>query len=275
MKLPLFPLFTLAVLLAGPARAANVYILHDAATPQAAYAARKISDTLISQGHHVLPNRAGYDHLISLAINSEQLAPEAFSIIPEDKVITIYGGDDRGMIYGALALAETLANGSPLTEISATTAAPHQSFRGIKFNLPWDSYRPSSALDQHADTVKDLEFWTAFLDMMVANRFNAISLWNIHPYSYMIRPRNFPEASPWSDAEFAEWQHLYREIFRLASPSPTLTAWPRTISIRITTVLVTPRKSSDATSAKVLRRCWRSIPISTASASPTAKAWAA
>jgi hypothetical protein len=32
----------------------------------------------------------------------------------------------------------------------------------------------------------------------------------------MIRPRNFPEASKWTDAEFEQWQHLYREIFRMA-----------------------------------------------------------
>ena len=38
----------------------------------------------------------------------------------------------------------------------------------------------------------------------------------MHPFTYMIRPKNFPEASKWSDAEFAEWQHLYREIFRMA-----------------------------------------------------------
>jgi hypothetical protein len=32
----------------------------------------------------------------------------------------------------------------------------------------------------------------------------------------MIRPKNFPEASPWSEEEFGGWQHLYREIFRMA-----------------------------------------------------------
>lgn len=206
----------LICLVAGSASGANVYVLHDQAEPTAAYAAGKISDALVAQGHEVMAERTGYDHLISLAVNATLYEPEAFAIIPEDKVITIYGGDPRGMIYGALALAESLANGTPLTEITAATAAPHQSFRGIKFNLPWDTYRPSSALDQHVETVKDLEFWAAFLDMMVANRFNAISLWNIHPYSYMIRPRNFPEASPWTEEQFAEWQQLYRGIFRLA-----------------------------------------------------------
>src|SRR5687768_701305 len=52
--------------------------------------------------------------------------------------------------------------------------------------------------------------------MMVENRFNAISLWNLHPFTYMVRPRSFPEASPWSAKEQAEWQALYRGIFRLA-----------------------------------------------------------
>src|SRR5690606_15406145 len=56
----------------------------------------------------------------------------------------------------------------------------------------------------------------AFLDMMVHNRFNVVSLWNMHPYTFMVQPENFPKASPWSDEEFAEWQHLYREIFRMA-----------------------------------------------------------
>jgi hypothetical protein len=216
MKFSPLLLLPLVALMAGNTRAADVYILHETSAPTAAYAAGKVTDALITGGHQVLPQRAGYDYLINLAVNSAQLAPEAFSIMPEDRVITVLGGDDRGMIYGALALVEALANGRSLAEITATAAAPHQAFRGIKFNLPWDTYRPSSALDQHVSTVKDLEFWTAFLDMMVANRFNAISLWNLHPYAYMIRPRNFPEASPWSDAEFAEWQRLYRGIFRLA-----------------------------------------------------------
>ena len=52
--------------------------------------------------------------------------------------------------------------------------------------------------------------------MMVENRFNVISLWNTHPYTFMVLPKNFPEASPWSKKELSQWQHLYREIFRMA-----------------------------------------------------------
>jgi hypothetical protein len=51
---------------------------------------------------------------------------------------------------------------------------------------------------------------------MVENRFNTVSLWNLHPFTYMVQPKSFPKASPWSEREFREWQHLYREIFRMA-----------------------------------------------------------
>ncbi|MEJ2080413.1 MAG: hypothetical protein P8020_21540 [Acidobacteriota bacterium] len=216
MKRWILSLLFVCGLAAGAARSQSVTILHDETVPQAAYAARKLGEALSEQGYRVIPDHTGYDYLVSLAVNHHRLGPEAFAIIPEGKVITVYGGDQRGMIYGALALAEELQNGTRLEDIQATEEHPKLAFRGIKFNLPWETYRPSSALDQHYQTVRDLKFWEAFLDMMVENRFNVISLWNMNPFTYMIKPKNFPEASPWSDKELAEWQHLYHEIFRMA-----------------------------------------------------------
>lgn len=211
-------LAVLAVLLLGtqPASASVVRIIHDESKPQAAYAARKLTSALKALNHEVTSKRTGYDHLISLTVHRERLPAEAFSIVPEGKITTIYGGDDRGMIYGAFALIDQLRTGVSLERIEAAEERPHLEFRGIKYNLPWETYRPSSALDQHYDTARDLKYWEAFLDMMVENRFNVISLWNLHPYTFMLRPKNFPEASPWSDREQAEWQRLYREIFRMA-----------------------------------------------------------
>jgi hypothetical protein len=203
-------------LAAGSAMAQNVALLFEHSVPQAAYAARKLGETLAAQGYRVTQQRSGYEYLISLVEHPEGLSAESFAILREGKIITIKGGDHRGLIYGALAVAESLRNGTRLEKIPASSEKPKLEFRGIKYNLPWDTYRPSSALDQHRDTARDLKYWEAFLDMMVENRFNAISLWNMHPFTYMVQPKNFPEASPWSKQEFAQWQHLYREIFRMA-----------------------------------------------------------
>jgi hypothetical protein len=179
----------------------------DAPTPQSSYAARKLEEALAT-------SNKGY--AVTLRVSNKELPPESFSIDRKGRTIAIVGGDARGLIYGALALREQLANGTPIDKVKALRETPALPFRGIKFNTPWDTYRPSSALDQHLATARDLKFWEAWLDMMVENRFNAFTLWTMHPFTYMVRPKNFPEASKWSDAEFTEWQHLYREIFRMA-----------------------------------------------------------
>ena len=199
------------------AHAESVAIVHDAGSPQASYAARSLGEALSGSGYEVrFTKRSAKDFVVRLAIRPKRLPAEAFTLTPSPSALAIDGGDARGLVYGALAVVEALRNGSRLEEIRASREAPRLEFRGIKFNTPWDTYRPSSALDQHYATARDVRFWEAFLDMLVENRFNAISLWTLHPFSYMIQPKNFPEASPWTKAEFEEWRRLYREIFRLA-----------------------------------------------------------
>jgi hypothetical protein len=183
---------------------------------QAAYGARKLSESLVQRGYESGFDVANFDYLVKLTLDKESLSAEAFSISVQGKTISVQGGDDRGLIYGALALVESLQNGISIDKVKELKESPNLEFRGIKYNLPWETYRPSSALTQHTETAKDVKYWEAFLDMMVSNRFNVVSLWNMHPYTFMVKPTNFPKASPWSDDEFAEWQHLYREIFRMA-----------------------------------------------------------
>jgi hypothetical protein len=201
--------------LVAAAQAANVTLRHES-SPQAHYAARKLGEALTLLGHTVSEEELADARVIELSIDAQTLASEAFEVTRRGSRISVVGGDQRGLIYGALALREQLRNRTSLQRIRNTRQSPHLPFRGIKFNTPWDTYRPSSALDQHYDTARDLQFWEAWLDMMVENRFNVFTLWTLHPFTYMIRPKSFPEASKWSDAELARWQQLYRGIFRMA-----------------------------------------------------------
>lgn len=209
----LLSIAAIALLAAGAcADAATYRILNTVDSPQGSYASRRLRETLDRKG--VLP--ASGEHAVFELRLDPALGAEAFLISHQARHFAITGGDARGLIYGALALREQLLNGTGIDQVAATTQRPALAFRGIKFNTPWDSYRPSTALDQHYDTVRDLRFWEDFLDMMVENRFNAISLWSLHPFTYMIRPEHFPEASKWTPQQFSEWQHLYHEIFRMA-----------------------------------------------------------
>ncbi|HLA73078.1 MAG TPA: hypothetical protein VK624_16345 [Steroidobacteraceae bacterium] len=196
-------LFTLCGLLGSAG--AHSCAIEAPGTPQSAYAKRRLESALGGQ----------VSCRFTLGLDAK-LGAEAFSIVARGRSVSVSGGDARGLIYGALAAREQLLNGVDITKLAAQPRKPAEIFRGIKFNTPWDTYRPSSALDQHYDTARDLKYWEAFLDMLVENRFNSLSLWTLHPFTYMIRPKNFPEASKWTDTQFAEWQHLYREIFRMA-----------------------------------------------------------
>jgi hypothetical protein len=141
---------------------------------------------------------------------------EGFKRVKSRAGLKITAGDERGAMYGVLDVAEQIRLGTPLSKIKDHTAKAQLEFRAIKYNLPWSSYRTSPSLEQHQETCKDLKYWEAYLDMMVENRFNVLSLWSLHPYTYMIRPKNFPEACPFNDAEMAEWKKLWSGIFAMA-----------------------------------------------------------
>lgn len=216
MKNPLI-LFLLLLLIPGTAFSQQIYLLYDESVPQAAYSADRLGSALSDQGYSISSNRSEYDLLINIGVNEVNLDPEAFEIIPEqDRFLTIYGGDEAGMVYGSLAVVEQLGIGVALQDIERIKESPKFPFRAIKHNMPWDTYRPSMALDQHYDTTRELDYWEAFLDMMAENRFNALSLWMLHPFTYMIMPENFPEASQFSEEELDEWRELFSGIFEMA-----------------------------------------------------------
>lgn len=145
-----------------------------------------------------------------------ELGKEGFKRISSNHGLEITAGDERGAMYGVLDVAEQIRTGTRWNKIEDRTVKPKLEFRAIKFNLPWSAYRTSPALEQHQGTCKDFKYWEAFLDMMAENRFNVLTLWSMHPFTYMIRPKNFPEACPFDDGEMADWKKLWCGIFAMA-----------------------------------------------------------
>lgn len=194
-----------------------VYFNYDSSLPQATYSVKKLSATLTDKGYTIAEEMADEVYNITVRTDSSHLSEEAYSLTVDGKNIVITGGDNRGMIYGCLSLAEDIRNGTAIGDVIERSEKPHYPLRAIKHNTSWYSYRPSSAIDQHYETLRNPEYWEAFLDMMVENRFNSLSIFNLHPFVFMITPRNFPEASPFSPEEMEDWKKLHKEIFRMAS----------------------------------------------------------
>ena len=187
MKRILLP-FVLLILLTNLSAAQSVNLQYDTSSAQAKYAVKILRQALIEQGYPIQKKEGDYS--ISIGINSQNLKTEEYTLVPNGKKITITGGDGTGIIYGSLSLVEDLRNGLHLANVQERSESPNLPFRAIKFDLPWDTYRHSYALNLHQETCKDLKFWEAFLDMMAENRLNVLTLWNLHPYTFLIKPKN-------------------------------------------------------------------------------------
>lgn len=149
-------------------------------------------------------------------IHSIQPEGYRFRQIREGTTLLILAADAVGAMYGLLELKESIQAQRSYQIPANKRVNPSLEYRIVKFNLPWSPYRDSEAMSVHMQTCRDLAFWEEYLDMMAENRLNVLSLWNKHPFPYMIRATNFPRATAFSDAEMAEWQHFWKSLFRLA-----------------------------------------------------------
>src|SRR6185436_1355846 len=118
----------------------------DKTSPRQQYAASQIK---------YLPD----NYHINLKVDPDSFLPESYAIKLTGRIFTISGGDERGLIYGCLSLAEDLRNGVALRGYRAKAESPYLPFRAIKYDLPWDTYRHSYALELHDQTCRDTNYW--------------------------------------------------------------------------------------------------------------------
>lgn len=156
----------------------------------------------------------GHSQILSRHI--ADIKGDGFQIVRENKNIYIISQSDRGCLYAIMDIIEQLGDSGDVALLKERKVNPANSLRAIKFNLPWSPYRPGKSTELHLETCRDLSFWETFMDMMVENRFNALSLWNNHPFPYLIRSANYPEATPFNDEELKEWKAFWRALFKMA-----------------------------------------------------------
>ncbi|MCX6934332.1 MAG: hypothetical protein NTZ29_16880, partial [Verrucomicrobia bacterium] len=220
--LPQLKVFTAALLLGGASLPAAEVTVSSPDSPLLRFALGKLESALQRQGHTLKRTTIQTPALgaaIVVTVDPAALADlgaDGFQRVASGTGLKITGGAERGAMYGVLDAAEQIRQGTPLSKIEARAVQTPFEFRALKFNLPYAAYRTSSVIEQHFETCKDLKFWEAFLDMMAENRFNVLTLWSQHPFHFMVRPSNFPEACPFSEVEMADWRTLWSGLFAMA-----------------------------------------------------------
>ena len=133
----------------------------------------------------------------------KDLKEEGFSIVVssngKNKTVYVVGFDEPGLMYGTLELAEQISFGG-MKEVKETKQNPYMKMRGVKFNIPLDVRTPSytdasDAAQKNIAVMWDLTFWKAFIDHLARDRYNLISLWNLHPFPSMVKVPEYPDVA--------------------------------------------------------------------------------
>ncbi len=152
---------------------------------------------------HANPRGAG--NLISdLKLTPSKISvPQGYAIrratAGDRRTVVVLGADPVGAMYGGLDIAEAIRLGR-LDAIPDSDHSPHIAQRGIKFNIPLDLRTPSYSDNSDAAQLNipemwSVDFWREFLDEMARDRFNVLTLWNLHPFPSLVKVPEFPEVA--------------------------------------------------------------------------------
>jgi hypothetical protein len=168
----------------------SAMIEYDAGIPQLAFAAQELNAALKEAGKEALQ--------VSLTVNPDAAAPEAFEIRTRGQRIEVVGSDANGAMYGGLEVADLIRLNRP---VENAERVPFVKKRGIKFNIPWDARTPSyddtgDNAQANVETMWDFEgFWKPYLDDLARYRYNVLSLWSTHPYPSIIKLDDYPDVA--------------------------------------------------------------------------------
>lgn len=148
---------------------------------------------------------------------------ESFSISRNGNKVTITGADGNGCIYGANKLKEYyLLNGNIKLQ-KTISEAPEMKIRGTCLGLQKTVYLPGHKVYEYPYTPEnfpwfyDKQLWIRYLDMLAASNFNAVFLWNGHPFASLIKLKDYPFAPEVDDATMAKNQEIFSFVTAEAS----------------------------------------------------------
>lgn len=112
--------------------------------------------------------------------------------------LVISGGDESGILYGVLELID---NKDLLKEAEVDVASkPEMVMRGTAIGLQKTEYLPGRDVYEYPYNEElfpwfyDKELWVEYLDMMLENKYNTLYLWNGHPFSSLVKLKDYPYA---------------------------------------------------------------------------------
>lgn len=133
-----------------------------------------------------------------------------------DGNLYIISYDASGALYGCIELIEQINHQGKLPAQLAVVEQPEMVLRGTCIGLQKPDYLPGHDVYEYPYTPEtfpwlyDKALWIKYLDMMVDNRYNSLYLWNGHPFSSLIRLKDYPYAVEVDDATLKKNEEIFQ-----------------------------------------------------------------
>lgn len=164
----------------------------------------------------------GWDRWIPRNLLDSLTAKESFVIYRKDSrsPLVIVGNDETGLLYGCEEMVHQAAYEK---QHIALLDAPEMVLRGTCIGMQKTEYLPGRDVYEYPYTEElfpwfyDKDLWVKYLDMLVENRYNTLYLWNGHPFSSLVKLKDYPYALEVDDATFAKNEEIYQFLTAEAS----------------------------------------------------------
>ena len=221
------------------AKSKTIYISSQSGTREK-FGLKRLTDTLIASGYNVKFSVVDYrqkflkgknsivigtadDKIfkpqfpVSIVNKASTAGKEGFSVsYDQDGTLYIIGADHSGTLYGCLDLTDKIAENKVLPAKLSYTDHPEMVLRGTCIGLQKPDYLPGHDVYEYPYTEEsfpwlyDKKLWIKYLDMMVETRYNSLYLWNGHPFSSLLRLKEYPYAVEVDDATLKKNEEIFR-----------------------------------------------------------------
>ncbi|MDI3321166.1 alpha-d-galacturonidase [Pinibacter soli] len=129
--------------------------------------------------------------------------------------ILVAGADESGVLYGLLALADSIRKYDKIPADLNVTDQPEMVLRGACVGLQKPAYLPGRNVYEYPYTEEtfpwfyDKKLWLQYLDSLVSYRLNSLYLWNGHPFASLVKLKEYPYAVEVDDATFKKNEEMF------------------------------------------------------------------
>ncbi|UKT65397.1 alpha-d-galacturonidase [Pedobacter mucosus] len=217
-----------------PKKNKTIYILSESSV-RIKFGAERLSKALSSNGFEISVNKKSslakdkngiYIGIVndsffkdlpdSIKVKAATVVKEGFVIFNNKESIFIIGADASGALYGCMDLADKINSNGKLPLNLSVADQPEMVLRGTCIGLQKPDYLPGHDVYEYPYTPESFPWlydkaqWIRYLDMMVSNRYNSLYLWNGHPFSSLIKLKDYPYALEVSEETFKKNEEIFK-----------------------------------------------------------------